>query len=310
MKAVQISQYGGPEVIQISREAPMPTIKDNQVLVEVHAASLNPVDWKFRNGNMKKAVKIPFPLTLGGDFSGIVVRAGSDVSDLKPGDQVFGSAFLLNGGSGSLAEFAACNRESMHLKPDIYFYEAAALPLTGTSALQALTEQIQLREGQKILIHGGAGGIGSMAIQLAKAMGAKVATTVSKKDKDLVKGLGADKVINYKKENFEAEIEDYDAVLDTVGGDTYKRSFKVLKKGGVINSMLEDPDEELAKEYSVRALYQKTVVNAKRLSRLSEYIGGGEIRPVIDKEFELDTAREAFEYFETEHSRGKVIIKT
>ncbi|MFW6245060.1 MAG: NADP-dependent oxidoreductase, partial [Fibrobacterota bacterium] len=233
-----------------------------------------------------------------------------EVTDLKPGDQVFGNAFLLNGSSGSLAEFAACNRESMHLKPDFYFYEAAALPLTGTSALQALTEQIQLREGQKILIHGGAGGIGSMAIQLARAMGARVATTVSKKDKDLVKSLGADKVINYKKEKFEEEIGDYDAVLDTVGGDTYRRSFRVLKKGGVINSMLEDPDEDLAREHNVRALYQKTVVNAKRLSRLSEYIGGGKLKPLIDREFELDNIREAFEYFETEHSRGKVIIKT
>ncbi|MFP4163426.1 MAG: NADP-dependent oxidoreductase [Chitinispirillaceae bacterium] len=310
MKAVQIHQYGGPEVIEVSDEVHMPSITDSQVLVEVHAASLNPVDWKFRQGNMKGAVKRAFPFTLGGDFAGIVVNVGSEVTDLKPGDQVFGSSFIMNGGSGALAEFTACNRKNMHLKPDVYFYEAAALPLTGSSAVQALTEQIQLKEGQKILIHGGAGGIGSLAIQLAKAMGAKVATTVSKKEKDLVKGLGADKVINYKKQEFDEEIQDYDAVLDTVGGETYRRSFRVLKEGGVINSMLESPDEKLAEEHKVNALYQHTVVNPQRLSRLSEYIGAKGIKPVIDREFELDTAREAFAYLETHHCRGKVIIKT
>ncbi len=308
MKAVQFSRYGGPEVIETG-DVPIPSIKDNQVLVEVHAASLNPIDWKLRRGYLQEVFQPAMPVTLGGDFTGLVVNTGSKVTDLNAGDQVYGQAIVMNGGSGSLAEFVACNRQNLNYKPPVYFYEAAALPLAGVSALQSLAEQIQLKKGQKILIHGGAGGIGSLAIQLAKTMQAFVATTVSAKDIDFVKKLGADLAIDYKTQRFEEIIQDYDAVFDTVGKDTYRRSFAVLKKGGIINSMVHPVDDELARQFEVKALYQSTITNAKRLSRLSEYVGSDKLKPVIDREFSIDNAREAFEYFENEHSRGKVIVK-
>ncbi|MBI2034279.1 MAG: NADP-dependent oxidoreductase [Candidatus Levybacteria bacterium] len=200
MKAAQYSTYGGAEVIEINNNAVKPTPQEGQVLVEVHAASINPFDWKLRAGYMKDMIPLSFPVTIGGDFAGIVVQAGPPRVDerqrVEAGDAVYGQALIINGGSGSLAEFAVANLKNIAAKPkNVTFEEAAALPLVGSSAVQALEDHIKLQKNQRILIHGGAGGIGHIAIQIAKYLGAFVATTVSSDDVDFVKKLGADEII-------------------------------------------------------------------------------------------------------------------
>ncbi|HSW87582.1 MAG TPA: NADP-dependent oxidoreductase [Candidatus Saccharimonadales bacterium] len=310
MKAVQINAYGGVEVIAINPDAQKPSLKNNQVLVENRAASINPIDWKVRAGYLKDMVPLQFPITLGGDFSGIITEIGVEVTDLKVGDEIYGQAPLLNGGSGSMAEYVAANAASSAKRPaNIDFIESASLPLTGVSAVQALEDHMKLQSGQKILIHGGAGGIGSIAIQLAKALGAYVATTVGTDDLDYVKQLGADEIVNYKTEQFEEKLKDFDAVYDTVGGETTDTSFQVLKRGGIILSMLGQPKPELAEKYGVTAIGQMTEVTTERLNRFSQLIDSGKIKPHVDKMFGLDQAKEAFMYQEAQHPRGKVVLK-
>jgi len=310
MKAVQINTYGGNEVLEINENAAKPSITTGQVLVEVHAASLNPVDGAIRAGYLKEMVPLSFPATLGGDFSGVVTELGEAVSDFKVDDPVYGQAILLNGGSGSLAQFVAANTVNTARKPqNVNYVEAAALPLAGVSALQALEEHIKLEPGQKILIHGGAGGIGTIAIQLAKSLGGYVATTVRADHKNYVKELGADQVIDYQNEAFEEMLKEFDAVLDTVGGETTNKSFKVLKKGGILVSMLGQPDPELAEKYGVTAIGQSTNTNTQHLNRLAELIDGGKIKVQVDKVFPLEQAREAFKHLEEGHPRGKVAMK-
>ncbi|MBI2019879.1 NADP-dependent oxidoreductase [Candidatus Daviesbacteria bacterium] len=309
MKAAQYQKYGGPEVIVINDNVAKPTPLKGQLLVEVFAASLNPIDWKVRAGYLKEKAPLKFPITIGGNFSGVIVLLGDGVTKFKIGDEVYGQAIVLNGGSGSLAEFLVSNEDNSAIKPkNASHIEAASLPLVGASAIQALEEHINLQKGQKILIHGGAGGIGSIAIQLAKSKGAYVATTVRGDDIEFVKKLGADEVVDYKKEKFEEKLSGYDGVYDTVGGDTTDRSFKVLKKGGVLVSMLGEPNQDLAKEYGVKVVGQSTQTNSKNLSRLAQLVDSGVIKPQVDKVFPLDQTRQAFEYMETGHPKGKVVI--
>ncbi|MEX0621488.1 MAG: NADP-dependent oxidoreductase [Candidatus Woykebacteria bacterium] len=307
MKAAQYSKYGGAEVIEINENAPKPQIKDGQVLVEVHAASLNPVDLGVMAGRMGGP---PLPQTAGGNFSGVVLEVGSNLNEFKIGDEVYGQALVLNGGSGSIAEFAASNAANTALKPkSLNHVDAASLPLVGASAIQALEQHINLKSGQKILIHGGAGGIGSIAIQLAKYTGAYVATTVSSDGIQTAKRLGADQVIDYQKENFEDKLSGYDAVFNTAKGDVAERSLKVLKKGRILVSMTGAPDPELAKKYGVVAIGQMTESSKKNLTRLTQLVDEGVIKPQIDKVFPLSQTKEAFEYLETGHPKGKVVIK-
>jgi alcohol dehydrogenase len=310
MKAAQYNRYGGPDVIEINNNVGVPTVGDGQILVEVHAASLNPFDKALRLGFLKKNLPLQFPITIGGDFSGVVRELGKGVSDFKVGDEVFGQALVVNGGSGAIAEMAAANGSNSAIKPKkVDFLQSAALPLVGSSAVQALEEHIGLKRGDKILIHGGAGGIGHIAVQLAKHIGAHVATTVSNNDVDFVKSLGADEVIDYRAEKFEDKIHGFDAVYDTVGGETAERSFKVLKKGGKLVSMLGEPNPELAKKYGVTAIGQNSKVNSKSLNRLTELVEKGAVKPHIDKVFLFDQTKEAFEHLENSHPRGKVIVK-
>lgn len=307
MKAAQINKYGGSEVIEISKNAAKPTLSAGKVLVEVHAAGVNPVDWKIREGYLQQMAPLKFPATLGGDFSGVIVEGGADTG-LKKGDEVYGQASVLGSGSGSFAEFASADMKLIAKKPKISHVEAAALPLASVSAWQALVEHIKLKKGQKILIHGGAGGIGTFAIQIAKHLRAQVATTVIVDDKKYVKELGADAVIDYKNQKFEEIINDYDAVFDIVGGETYKKSFTVLKKGGIIVSMLEQPDAELMKKYGVTAISQYTQVNSERLSKLTELVDRGIIKVHVDKTFPLEQAAEALAHLQNRHPRGKVVL--
>jgi alcohol dehydrogenase len=311
MKSAQINTYGSSEVIEINQNTPEPTISPGKVLVTIKAAGVNPVDWKIREGGMQQLIPLQFPSTLGIDFSGDIKQVGEGISpsDLKQGDEVYGQAGVISGGSGAFAEMALANMGSIANKPKKLDYsEAAGLPSVGVSAWQALKENIELSKGQKILIHGGAGGIGSMAIQLAKYLGAYVATTVSANDKPFVQELGADVVIDYRTQTFEDLLQNYDAVFDTVGGDTYRRSFKVLKKGGVIVSMLEQPNSELMNQYGVKAIFQFTQADRERLTKVAQWVDENNIRLNIEKKFSLDETADALDYQRDVHPRGKVVL--
>src|SRR5918994_2910702 len=312
MKSIQIKRYGGNDVVEVNKTASVPSISSGKVLVNVKASGVNPVDWKIREGYFQQMTPLQFPSTLGMDFSGIVNQLGEDdmSSDFKEGDEVYGQASVFSGGSGAFAELALANKDSVAHKPKtLNHVEAAALPLVGVSAWQALVEKIGLSKDQKILIHGGAGGIGSIAIQLAKHLGAYAATTVSKNDKEFVQRLGADQVIDYKTEDFEDILHDYDAVFDTVGGDTYKRSFKVLKKGsGIIVSMLEQPNSELMNQYGIKAVFLFSQVNRQRLAKLAQWVDQNNIKVNVEKTFSLDEASKALDYQKDVHPRGKVVL--
>jgi NADPH:quinone reductase-like Zn-dependent oxidoreductase len=310
MKSAQITRYGNTsEVIEI-RQTSTPNLSAGKVLVEVKAAGINPVDWKIREGYMQQMIHLQFPSTLGLDFSGIIKQVGEDVSsDFKQGDEVYGQAGVPSGGSGAFSEMALASATSIAHKPKTLDYaEAAALPLVGVSAWQALVEFMGLSNGQKILIHGGAGGIGSIAIQLAKNLGTHVATTVSTDDKQFVRELGADEIIDYKTQTFEDVVHDYDAVFDTVGDETYTRSFKVLRKGGIVVSTLEQQNSELMEQFGVKAVFQFTQVNRERLSKLAEWVDQNKVKVNIEKAFPLDEAGKALDYLRDIHLRGKVVL--
>ena len=311
MKSAQISKYGSSEVIEINQNTSEPTVSSGKVLVIIKAAGVNPVDWKIREGGMQQIISLQFPSILGIDFSGVIKQIGEDLypSDFKQGDEVYGQAGVISGGSGAFAEMALVNTESIANKPkSLSHAEAAALPLVGVSAWKALMENIELSKDQKILIHGGAGGIGSIAIQLAKNLGAYVATTVSANDKQFVQELGADVVIDYKTQTFEDVLHEYDAVFDTVGGETYTRSFKVLKKGGIIVSMLEQPNSELMSRYGIKAIFQFTQADRERLRKLARWVDETNIRVNVEKTFSLEEAGKALDYQKDLHPRGKVVL--
>ncbi len=310
MKSAQITRYGNnSEVIEIN-EVTMPNLSAGKVLVNIKIAGINPIDWKIREGYMQQMIHLQFPSTLGMDFSGVIKQVGEDVSsDFKQGDEVYGQAGVPSGGSGAFSELALANATSIAHKPKrLSHTQAAALPLVGVSAWQALVEHIGLSKGQKILIHGGAGGIGSIAIQLAKNLGAHVATTVSSDDKQFVQDLGANEVIDYKTQTFEDVLHDYDAVFDTVGGKTYTRSFRVLRKGGIIVSMLEQQNLELMEQFGVKAVSQFTQVNRERLSKLAEWVDQNKVYIHIDKTFSLDEVGKALDYLRDIHPRGKIVL--
>lgn len=310
MKAIQIKKYGSNDVVEVNETASAPSLSSGKILVDIKASGVNPVDWKIREGYMQQIMPLQFPSTLGMDFSGVVKQVEDAHSDFKQGDEVYGQASIFSGGSGAFAELALASKDSIAHKPKTLNYlEAAALPLVGVSAWQALVEHIRLSKDKKVLVQGGAGGIGSIAIQLAKHLGAFVATTVSTDDKQFVQELGADQVIDYKTENFEDIVHDYDAVFDTVSGDTYKRSFKVLKKGsGMIVSTLEQPNSELMNQYGIKAVFLFSQVNRQRLTRLAEWIDQNNIRVNIDKTFSLDEAAKALDYQKEGHPRGKLVL--
>jgi alcohol dehydrogenase len=311
MKSAQMKGYGSSEVIEINRNTPTPNDpSDGKVLVKVKAAGVNPADWKIREGYMQQMIPLKFPSPLGMDFSGIVEKIGAGVSGFNVRDEVYGQASVMSGGSGAFAEMALANADSVAHKPkSLSHQEAAGLPLVGVSAWQALVETIGLTKGQKILIHGGAGGIGSIAIQLGKHLGSYVATTVSTNDKQFAKELGADEIIDYKTQTFEDLLpHDFDAVFDTVGSETYARSFKVLKKGGMIVSMLEQPNQQLMEQFGVKAVFQFTQVNRDRLTKLAQWVDRNDICVNVDKTFPLEEAGKALDYQKDVHPRGKVVL--
>jgi NADPH:quinone reductase-like Zn-dependent oxidoreductase len=309
MRAAQITDYGDKSVVRLTTDALQPKPAAGQVLVAVHAAGVNPFDWKVREGQIRQMAQLTFPATLGGDCAGEVTAVGEGVTGFAAGDAVYGQAGALSG-SGSFAEYTVVPAAALALKPkSVDDVVAAAMPLAGSSAYQALADTLHVQKGQKILIHGGAGGIGGFAIQLAKYLGAYVATTVQAKDAEYVKSLGADEAIDYQTQQFEDILHDYDAVYDLVGGDTCKRSYQVLRSGGRLVSMVEQPDAVLAERYGITATRQSTHVTAERLTKLAELVDQGDLQAVVDKTFPLEEAGEAMDYVHSGRQHGKIVIK-
>lgn len=309
MRAAQINSYGGQDVVEFTEDALKPTPSAGEVLVEVKASGVNPFDWKVRDGLMQGMGELKFPATLGGDFAGIVAELGEGVTGLKVGQEVYGQAGALSG-QGSFAEFAPIKADSVASKPEgIDFVAAAAVPLTGVSAYQALVDHANLQSGQKILIHGGGGGIGTVAIQLAKYLGATVVTTAAPKDIQYVKGLGADEAIDFTSQDFTQLVKDCDVVYDLVGGDVTDKSYQVLKPGGVLVTMVGKPNEELEKKYDVKFIGQFTKVTRDRLEKVGQLVSDGTIKIHVDKTYSLEAAAEALEYLKQSHPQGKVVLE-
>jgi alcohol dehydrogenase len=309
MKAAQISEYGDASVVNVN-EVEKPPLSEGQVLVEVYASSLNPFDSMVRDGYVKEAMPLQLPATLGGDIAGKVVELGAGVKGFEVGDIVYGQASVVAGNSGAFAEFAATKAGQVAKAPDnLDFNELASLPLVGVSALQALTEHLKLQAGQKIFITGGAGGIGRVAIMLAKYLGAHVATTVALADIELAKELGADEVIDYTSQNFLDLLSDYDAVFDTVGGGDFNKTLDILKPGGIAVTMSGQPDQDKAKDLGVTAIAQSTHVTTVALDKLRDLIEQGVIKPQVGRVFKLEEIRQAFVAREHGKVSGKVVLQ-
>lgn len=301
MKTIAIEAFGSAKQLT-ELKMPNPSIKENQVLIEVHAFSINPMDWKRRSGKLGGKL----PLVLGGDVAGIVKEVGVDVTTLKPGDRVFANA------SRTYAEFTRARAEVTAKIPDnLSFEEAASIPLTGQTAWEALVEQGQLKEGEKVLIHAGAGGVGSLAIQIAKHFNAYVAATASEKNHEFLTSLGVDRFIDYKKEDFEQILNDFDVVLDPIGGKTQEKSFSVLKKDGRLISLIQEPDQERALQLGITGIYFSMFPTGERLQKLAELLASGAIKPVVTQTYRFteEDLRKAHEQIETGHTRGKIVIK-
>ncbi|WP_017795964.1 NADP-dependent oxidoreductase [Oceanobacillus kimchii] len=309
MKAIVIHNYGHADELY-EQDVPEPKLKDNQILIEQYATSINPIDWKIREGYFKDGFNFDFPVILGWDSAGVVAEVGKDVSQFKVGDRVFSRPATT--AQGTYAEFVAVDKSRVAKLPEnVSFEEAASVPLAGLTAWQCLIDFSNIKKGDNVLIHAGSGGVGSFAIQFAKHFGAYVATTASDKNESLVKELGADRFINYKEENFHEVLKDYDIVVDTLGGDILEQSFEVLKEGGKLVSIAGNPDEEKAKEKGIKAGFLWLEENGKQLSEIAELLKTGEAKPVIGHTFPFTEQglREAHQLSETHHARGKIVIK-
>jgi NADPH:quinone reductase-like Zn-dependent oxidoreductase len=289
-------------------DVPIPQPMRDEVLIKVRAASVNPVDYKTRAGDYPGVKQQELPVTLGRDICGIVARCGNEVTACKTGDAVFA---MLDGAHGGLAEYAIVRERDLAKKPDqIDYREAAAVPLAALTAWQGLFDHGALQPGQHVLIHGGAGGVGHFAIQLAKAKGAAVSTTVSSEDVDFAHELGADRAIDYEHERFEKRVRGVDLVLDLVAGDTQERSWNVLKPGGKIVSTLARPSPDEAQE--ARGASGENYLaqpNGAELGEIARLIDAGKIKPHVDAVYALDDVRAAQQRLEDGHVRGKVVIE-
>src|SRR2546427_720414 len=331
MKALVLKRYGGLDQ-GVFADIPKPALKPDEILVRVHAAGLNPIDYMIPKGTFKPMLRFQLPATLGSDLAGVVVEVGIRVTRFKPGDAVFASIFDL--GTGALAEFSVVPESAAALKPsNLDFVQAASIPMVGLTSWQALKERAKLKPGQKVFIPAGSGGIGTFAIQLAKHLGAKVGTTTSTGNVDLVQSLGADEVIDYKKREFEEVLRDYDAVLGNVRGNTIEKSHRILKSGSTVISLIGPPDAAFARARGMNffmvfvfgMLSRKMIRHAKKrgieysfllvhpdgrqLAEIGELLQAGRIRPVIDKVFPFDQAKEALAYLETGRAKGKVVVQ-
>ncbi|PMS15733.1 NADPH:quinone oxidoreductase [Trinickia dabaoshanensis] len=331
MKALTFKRYGKSPEIAFA-EVPRPTLKPDELLVQVHAAGLNPIDNMIPAGTFKPVLKFELPATLGSDISGVVTEVGSSVTRFKPGDAVFASLFDL--GRGSIAEFAAVPERVAASKPvNLDFVQAAAVPMVALTSWQALKERANIRAGQKVFIPAGSGGIGTFAIQLAKHFGARVGTTTSTGNVQLVTNLGADEIVDYKKQEFEKVLCDYDVVLGTIRGDAIEKSIGILNPGSKIVSLIGPLDAAFARarrlNFILRLIFglmsRKIMRLAKtrdvsysflfvrpdgnQLAEIGELLESEQVRPVIDKVFPFDQAKDALEYLAQGRAKGKVVVK-
>lgn len=303
MKAIRIHEYGSADVLRYE-DAENPQMQADDVLIRVAAASFNPIDAKIRAGFMKDQMPKQFPFVLGWDCAGTIEEIGANVSNFKAGDEVFTMAEFTRG--GTYAEYVAVNENQVALKPKtLSLTESAALPMVAQTALLAL-ETANLNSGQTILIHGGGGGVGSMAIQMAKARGANVITTASGDDLELVKSLGADEAIDYKTTNFKDVVKNADVVLDVLGGQTQADSFGVLKKGGILIATAQPPSQETAEQYGVRAQFIFTQPSGKALKKIAEMVDAGKLKLIIGAKMPLADAKKAYE---SKGGNGKIVFK-
>lgn len=331
MKAYILERYGKSSNVRLG-EMPEPELRDEEVLVKVQAAGVNLLDTKIKNGEFKLILPYRLPLILGHDVAGVVVKAGSKVRRFKPGDEVYSRPddFRI----GAFAEFIAIKEDSLSLKPTtLTMEEAASIPLVALTAWQALIERANLKKGQKVFIQAGSGGVGTFAIQLAKHLGAFVATTTSTANVEWVKALGADLVIDYKKDDFEKILQDYDVVLNSQDSATLAKSLNILKPGGTMISISGPPDPAFGEEIKapwfvklilrllssgVRKKAQRRKVkfsflfmraNGKQLQKITALIDSGAIRPVVDRIFPFEATPQALAYVETGRAKGKVVVK-
>jgi len=331
MKAFVLDRYGKKRALRPA-DMPDPVLRDDEALVQVHAASVNPLDCKIRDGEFKLILPHPLPLILGHDMAGVVVKAGPRVQQFKAGDEVYARPddFRI----GTFAELVPVKEASLALKPKgLTMEEAASIPLVGLTAWQALVEKASLKKGQKVLIQAGSGGVGTFAIQLAKQLGATVATTTSAANVALVKSLGADVVIDYKTQDFAKVLRDYDVVLNSQDGKTLEKSLRVLKGGGKLVSISGPPDPEFGKAIAAPGFVRLVVrllssgvrrkarslgigysflfmkANGVQLRLITRLIEDGAIRPVIDKVFPFESTNEAIAYVEAGRAKGKVVVK-
>jgi len=307
MKAIVAHEYGGPEVLKYE-DVPRPEPKENQILLRVIAAGVNPVDAMIRSGMFGKSAKDAFPLTPGADIAGIVEKVGSKVTKFKAGDPVF--AYVSVEGGGGYADYALAAERDAAAKPkSLTYVEAAAVPIVALTAWQALIDTAKMGAGQTVLIHGGSGGVGSFAIQIAKARGAKVIATASTANQDLLKELGADVVVDYTKQKFEDVAKDVDVVLDSVGKDTLARSYGVMKKGGFIVSIVADPNQTQLDKYAIRGAGISVEPNGDELAQIGRLIDEKRIKVIVSQTFPLTEAAKAQEQVATHHTRGKIVLK-
>jgi len=307
VKAIVINQYGSKDVLE-EKEVEKPAIGDDQVLVENHATSINPIDWKLREGYLKQMLDFEFPIILGWDVAGTISEIGQNVSGYSVGDRVFARPETTN--QGTYAEYVPVDAHLLAPMPDSMTYEeAAAIPLAGLTAWQCLVDFGEIKKGDNVLIHAGAGGVGSYAIQIAKSFGAHVATTASGKNEQFVRSLGADEFINYREQDFSELLSDYDLVVDTMGGKVQEDSFKVLKKGGKLVSIADQPSEGYATDFTTKFLWLEP--NGEQLKKLADLFEKGELKPVIGETFDLSEQglKDAHALSETHHAKGKIIIK-
>lgn len=331
MKALIFKKYGRPDQIAFA-DIPKPALKPDEILVRVHAVGLNPVDNAIPKGSFKPILRFQLPATLGSDLAGVVEETGSRVTRFKVGDAVFASIFDL--GTGALAEFAVVPESAAALKPsNLDFAQAASIPMVGLTAWQALKERARVQPGQKVFIPAGSGGIGTFAIQLAKHLGAKVGTTTSTGNVELVRSLGADEIVDYKKQNFATVLRDYDVVLGTVRGDTLIKSVGILRSNSRIVSLVGPPDAAFARARGMNFLLKavfgllsgKIIRQARKtgttysflfvhpdggqLAEIGDLLKAEKIRPVIDKVFPFVQAKEALAYLEKGRAKGKVVVQ-
>ena len=303
MKAIRIHDYGSADVMRYE-DAPLPEPGPDEVLIKIHGAGVNPVDWKIRSGAMRQTRPLRFPAILGADAAGTVERVGPLVARFRPGDAVVARV------EGAYAEFAAVKTDAVgRAAKSIPLAHVAALPIAAGTAWTVLFEAARLAKGARILVQGGAGGVGTFAIQLAKLAGYYVAATTSGANRALVESLGADRVIDYRAEDVARTAGDFDLVFDAVGGETLKGSFGLVRKGGQLLSIVAPPDEALAKEHGIEARFVRSNITGTRLEEICGLIDAGKVKVVIEREFPLADAKAALALSETGRVRGKIVLR-